>query len=191
MNTEALAGEYYLEGVREMASGFLLKEDNSFQFFFSYGALDRQGKGTWQLKEDKIVFNSEPWPGYDFSLVSSNKEEEDYLQIHLETGNPVLAIYMYCSLQNGVAESWIPFNQRGDIERQSPTPDNLSLTCEFVPERQTNISIPDKIHNRFNLRLESWIFEYFFSNFELKVADQCLTGAHPFLQKTDWVYKKS
>ena len=30
-----IAGQYYLEGVRETASGFKLNEDSSFEFFFS------------------------------------------------------------------------------------------------------------------------------------------------------------
>ena len=53
-----LTGEYFLQGVREMASGFLLKEDNTFQFFFSYGALDRHGSGRWEAKNDVLFFNS-------------------------------------------------------------------------------------------------------------------------------------
>ena len=52
----AQAGEYYLRGVTEVGSGFLLKPDSTFQFFFSYGALDRQGSGTWRIKEKEIVF---------------------------------------------------------------------------------------------------------------------------------------
>ena len=46
MMADTSAEEYYLTGVREMASGFLVKPDNTFQFFFAYGALDRQGAGV-------------------------------------------------------------------------------------------------------------------------------------------------
>ena len=45
--TASPAGEYYLRGVMETAAGFKLNEDSTFQFFFSYGALDRQGRGKW------------------------------------------------------------------------------------------------------------------------------------------------
>ncbi len=44
----AVEGIYYLENVMETASGFKLNEDNTFEFFFSQGALDRTGSGTWQ-----------------------------------------------------------------------------------------------------------------------------------------------
>lgn len=30
-----ISGEYFLQNEREMASGFLLKPDNTFRFFFS------------------------------------------------------------------------------------------------------------------------------------------------------------
>src|SRR5450432_943541 len=68
MDTAALPGEYYLQGVMETASGFLLKPDSSFQFFFSYGALDRHGSGKWAVKENKLILNSAARPEYDFAL---------------------------------------------------------------------------------------------------------------------------
>ena len=39
----SLAGEYYLKAVMETASGFNPHSDSTFEFFFSYGALDRYG----------------------------------------------------------------------------------------------------------------------------------------------------
>jgi len=44
---EALAGEYHLDGVMETGSGLLLRADGSFEWFFSYGALDLGAKGRW------------------------------------------------------------------------------------------------------------------------------------------------
>ena len=46
-----MVGEYYLTGVMETASGFRLNADSSFDFFFSYGALDRSGKGPGSRRE--------------------------------------------------------------------------------------------------------------------------------------------
>jgi hypothetical protein len=50
----SLAGEYHLEGVMETGSGLLLREDGTFVWFFSYGALDLGAKGTWQRAGDGI-----------------------------------------------------------------------------------------------------------------------------------------
>lgn len=43
----ALAGEYRLEGVMETGSGLRLQADGSFEWYFSYGALDLGARGTW------------------------------------------------------------------------------------------------------------------------------------------------
>src|SRR5438477_12312076 len=67
--TNDLTGVYNLRGVMEMASGFKLNKDSSFEFYFSYGALDRYGSGKWSLINNKIVFNSKPYPGNDFKMV--------------------------------------------------------------------------------------------------------------------------
>ena len=50
----ALAGEYHLDGVMETGSGLLLRPDGSFEWFFSYGALDLGAKGRWTRTGDGI-----------------------------------------------------------------------------------------------------------------------------------------
>ncbi|BCT91793.1 hypothetical protein LYSHEL_08170 [Lysobacter helvus] len=49
-----LSGEYHLDGVMETGSGLLLRDDNTFAWFFSYGALDLFAKGKWQRAGDGI-----------------------------------------------------------------------------------------------------------------------------------------
>src|SRR6185503_1226040 len=68
-----IAGEYYLEGVMEVGSGFLLKPDHTFQMFFSYGSLDKSGSGTWTQKDSFLILNSDARPSNDFKLISSKK----------------------------------------------------------------------------------------------------------------------
>lgn len=50
----ALAGEYSLGGVMETGSGLLLRSDGSFEWYFSYGALDLGARGTWTRKDDAV-----------------------------------------------------------------------------------------------------------------------------------------
>jgi hypothetical protein len=49
-----LPGEYHLEGVMETGSGLLLRNDGTFVWFFSYGALDLYAKGKWQREGNGI-----------------------------------------------------------------------------------------------------------------------------------------
>jgi hypothetical protein len=50
----ALVGEYSLSGVMETGSGLLLRSDGSFEWYFSYGALDLGARGTWARKGDRV-----------------------------------------------------------------------------------------------------------------------------------------
>jgi hypothetical protein len=50
----ALAGEYQLDGVMETGSGLLLRADGSFEWYFSYGALDLGARGKWTRKGDAV-----------------------------------------------------------------------------------------------------------------------------------------
>ena len=49
-----LAGEYHLEGVMETGSGLLLREDGTFEWFFTYGALDLGARGKWTREGDTV-----------------------------------------------------------------------------------------------------------------------------------------
>ena len=49
-----LVGEYQLAGVMETGSGLLLRADGSFEWYFSYGALDLGARGTWTRLGDAV-----------------------------------------------------------------------------------------------------------------------------------------
>ena len=53
----ALAGDYHLDGVMETGSGLLLRDDGSFEWFFSYGALDLGARGKWKREGDTVVLH--------------------------------------------------------------------------------------------------------------------------------------
>ena len=54
----AHAGVYALSGVREAASELRLREDGSFTFGLTYGALDESGSGRWTVDGGTIVLQS-------------------------------------------------------------------------------------------------------------------------------------
>jgi hypothetical protein len=43
-----LVGEYHLDGVMETGSGLRLNADGTFDWFFTYGALDLGARGKWE-----------------------------------------------------------------------------------------------------------------------------------------------
>lgn len=189
MNTTILPGEYLIQNVREMASGFLLKPDQTFQFFFTYGALDRFANGNWKQEGDKIIFNSRPWPGADFTIVHSEKIAEEGILLQLEKPNPMLAAYLQVSLAAGAPESWIQFRQQGQLHLEPQEFDSLSILFEFCPERFTKLPVT-KGHNSFTIRPEQSMFELFLKDFALTVSDEGLKGRHPMMEG-EFVYGKN
>lgn len=54
----AFVGHYYLSGVMETGSELLLREDGTFEWFISYGAVDQTAKGTWAREQNAIVLRT-------------------------------------------------------------------------------------------------------------------------------------
>ncbi len=176
-----LAGEYYLKGVMETASGFKLNPDSTFQFFFTYGALDRYGEGTWAVKNKSIEFNSRKPPGRDFALINSKKTDNDSLTIKIIELNNFFLSHVYCMVKSGEKSTGQVSNNEGLIRFPKQAADSLSLIFEFCPERVSVFSVSDSTHNYFEFRFEPWIMELFFSDFRLNIAGQDLEGPHPLL----------
>lgn len=64
---EGVAGHYYLNGVMEVGSELLLRDDGRFQWYLSYGALDQQAQGQWQQHDGRVTLQADapgknrPW----------------------------------------------------------------------------------------------------------------------------------
>lgn len=185
----SIAGEYYLRGVMETASGFLIKPDSSFEFFFSYGGLDRQGSGTWSLKEQQVVFNSNSKPLHDFALINSKSVKDDSITIRIVDENALLVKYVYAKLEAGDAVFEAMSSEKGEIKFPVKDIKSLSLVFEFCPEKVSVFDL-DKTHNYFEFRFEPWITEFFFKDFHLKFEGKDLKGKHPLLDDKEYRFEK-
>jgi hypothetical protein len=185
-----VAGEYYLRGVTEVGSGFLLKPDSTFQFFFSYGALDREGSGTWALKDKSITFNSRRRPDRDFALTNSKKVDGNFITVRITDNNTLLLRYVYAKMEFADTIMEGMSNEQGEIQFPKKEVKSLSLIFQFCPEK---ISVFDlnKEHNYFEFRFEPWLAEYFFSDYRLKLEGKDLKGKHPLLDEKEYLFIKS
>lgn len=190
MDKRSIAGEYQLQGQREMASGFLLKPDGGFQFFFSYGALDRYGSGKWVLENDTVILNSAEKPQNDFALLESKTANSHDITVQITDRNKNLLHYVYASLQKEVQESWQPANNDGLILFPEQDIKDISLLFEFCPEKISTFTDINKKHNHFTFRFEPWIVEVFFKDFVLKTGSGGLTGGHPMMKGDQFLYAK-
>ncbi len=184
-----VAGEYYLSGVMETASVFLLRPDSTFEFFFSYGALDRGGSGTWRQKGNEIMFDSKPQPLHDFVLVSSKKISGDSVTIKIVDENSFLVKYVYGKTLFEGNEIEEMANEEGEIKFPAQAVKSVSLVFGFCPEKASIFDL-DKDHNYFEFRFEPWITEFFFKDFRLQRGGKDLTGKHPLLDDKEYHFEK-
>jgi hypothetical protein len=70
-NGKDLAGDYILQGVREVGSELLLKSDGHFEYMLAYGAADYWGKGTWRHENNSVLLNSAGRKEAPFRLLRS------------------------------------------------------------------------------------------------------------------------
>jgi hypothetical protein len=57
MAADALVGEYAANR-NELATGLMLHPNQSFEYYFSYGAADYTAKGTWRRDKDAVVLTT-------------------------------------------------------------------------------------------------------------------------------------
>src|SRR5690349_18425485 len=139
MSTATMAlipvGEYYMRNVMETASGFRIAEDHTFQFFFSQGALDRFGEGTWQLEGDTLVLNSRKRPAHDFALLQSSKKEGNGIHVQITDNNDLVIRYVQGTLRGGYVVQQEVTDETGLIQFGPQTIDTIELAFAFCPEK--------------------------------------------------------
>lgn len=188
-STKNIAGEYYLQGVMETASGFKLNADSTFEFFFSYGALDRFGAGKWSIQNDKIILNSKPYPGKDFKLVDSSKQGNNFTSVKIDENNKNLFSFVHCIAKTQDGDSLFDANHDGLIILPQEI-DTIHLVSELCSERISSFALNKKEHNYFTFRFEPWIVEVFLKDFGLEFADDHLEGKHPLMGDKVFEYVK-
>ncbi|MCW3116973.1 MAG: hypothetical protein JWM28_1055 [Chitinophagaceae bacterium] len=188
--TPSPAGEYYLRGVMETASGFKLDNDGSFQFFFSYGALDRFGSGQWTSKGNQVILNSQEKHPADFAPVQSKKTEGDNITVKMTDSNTMMLRHIYCVIQAGDKKQEGLADAAGTIIFTPQAVDSIVLIFEFCAEKQSIFAVPVKNHNYFEFRFEPWILEVLFENFVLQINDAGFSGMHPLLKGKSYSYEK-
>jgi len=99
----------------ETASAFKLNKDSTFEFYFSYGALDRYGSGKWSIVNKLIVLNSKPYPGKDFKLTDSSLTKNSFITIQIKDKNPHLYRFVYCLSKGETGDSLLNANDSGII----------------------------------------------------------------------------
>jgi len=191
MRAQNIAGEYYLEGVMETASGFQLSADSGFQFFYSYGALDRFGKGKWKMLNDStIILNSGRRPPLDFKLEKQISTAEKSITIQIENNNKNILRYVQGFIKSGLTETPFEMNTSGIARLENQEIDSIGLIFTLCPDRYSVLPVAHG-NNYFVFQFEPWIADVFFDDFILSYSNDGFTGKHPLLQGDSYTYRKN
>ena len=160
--TNDIAGSYFLEGVKETTSGFRLKSNSTFTFFFTYGGLDRYGSGRWTPEENTIVFNSRRKPARDFKLLSARRVNDNFVTIKFTDNNPGIVRGIECILYTARGRQKLFTGDDGIVKFPKNEVDSIQVLSPLFPDHPFTFIVTNKIQNNFEFAFEKWISQMFF-----------------------------
>lgn len=187
-----IPGEYYLQGVRETASGLRFNADSTFDFFFSYGAMDRAARGTWRQQGDSLVLNSPRKPEKDFVLVESKASPEDQVVVQISDPNPLILRYVQCQITTPDGDSLVAeADQDGRITFGKVPVRSIALVHTIWSDRISTFEATRPADNYFLFTIAPTIVDVAFVDLILRITDaKTLVGGHPLLEGQDWTYNR-
>ena len=186
-----IAGVYYLSGVMETASGIKLNPDSTFQFFFSQGALDRTGEGTWKVKNDEIILNSADNAGKGFEIIESKKIKQKGSIIEVFSESEMLLTYLHSSVSGTDQKDFINSDETGKMMFENEKIDQIYLYFELCPEKIHELKPVNENDNYIKISLLPEIFNVPFNELKLTIHSGYLSGQHPLMTGKDYRYDKS
>ena len=185
-------GEYFMEGGGEMASGFRLDTDSTFEFFLSYGAVDRTAKGTYSIKNDTVVFHGNKTCGKDFTI-KSKKTSGSGATIKIVDVNPIFIQTVLCLFKSHDKQDIQYSDNKGYAHSDLPNCDTILVMHTLFPDIMTTIK-PAEANNKnnyFELTLNPSLIEVCFKDFPLTIEGDTLTGSMPYIfEREKSVFKK-
>ena len=188
------SGEYYLQGVQDMASGFRINDDHSFDFFFIYGAVDRFGKGAWTLEGDHLMLNSPPKPSPDFLLQKSAPGDSTGTVIQITDPNRDILGYVMCQIETEDGEILrAESNSEGTIYFESNKPlHKIYLLHRLWPNEPFAAEVSQQGDRYFEFTISPTIMEVAVTQLELRVDAEGLHGGHPLMQPgREYFYRRA
>ncbi len=185
------AGIYYLEGVMETASGIKLDPDSTFEFFFSQGALDRTGKGSWKQNGNEISLQSPGQPGPGFILQKSSKDKSPKNVVVINESNSMLLSFIYVRLYEDDNSEFLKMGTDGKIEFEADNFTKIEFLFELCPERIYSFEKTKDQGNHFEFSIDPAIMEVYFDNLTYKIDGDYLKGKHPLLRGDEFLFLKA
>jgi len=177
MGQSGVHGEYYFNK-QEMVAVFNFFSDNKFEFFYSYGAVDRSATGTFSITNDTLHLFSDKAPGKDFTVKAQSKEGKGY-RIQFEDANSYFLKNIRCSFFVGKERRDEYTDDSGVIEFNLPHCDSIYAFHELFPDMASLIKDEKNDNNHFVVSLNPSLGQVSFEGIAYKVDGNKLIAIMP------------
>ncbi len=184
------SGIYYLQGVMETASGFKLNPDSTFEFFFSQGALDRTGKGIWQINNNRVKFVTPGKVTAGFVLLKSEHRSGSEIKVVIKEENTMLAGFVHARLIQETESRFLPADEALSFSWKDADFTEIELLFELCQDRTYTFKPQNAGDNYFEFAIDRTICDVYFAGLELIFDKNSLTGPHPILVGEHFSYTK-
>lgn len=169
MSQTKIQGEYFFRKT-EMVAGFNFSAAGTFQFFFSYGAVDRSAAGTFTVEGKTIKLKSNKEAGKDFTVTAQSKEATGYT-ISFNHPNKYLLQNILCVFfVNGEKQEAVT-DSKGTVHVDLADCDSIYAQHLLYPDILTLVKDSGNKNNRFTLALNPSLEQLSFKGIDLTIEN--------------------
>jgi hypothetical protein len=184
-----------IEGVysfrrQEMVASFRFGKNGRFDFFYSYGAVDRVAQGEFYLEGSNIQLKSTKEPGKDFTILKQEKKGTGFT-VKVNEPNAYLAKYVLGIYFSGDQQQAAVCNESQEIIIPDTACTKIYLQHQLFPDILTLIKDEQTDANYFEVTLNPSLQQVSFKGIDLVVEEDglhCLSNY--FMPVDNIVFRK-
>jgi len=162
-------GEYFFRKT-EMVAGFNFLADGTFQFFFSYGAVDRSANGTFTVEGNLVKLTSNKEAGKDFTVTEQSKTGSGYT-IQFSHPNAYLCENIRCLFFTGETPAEAYTDRNGKVQVDLASYDRIYAQHLLYPDIVTLIKDTGNDNDHFICSLNPSLEQLSFKGIDLTIED--------------------
>ncbi len=190
MSQTTIVGEYYFRKM-EMASGFNFSKDGKFQFFYTYGAVDRTASGSFIVEGDILKLKSDKEPGKDFTITGQSKLGNGYSLTFKHPNQYLLKNIVCIFIVNGKQQEAYS-DSNGEVHVDLERCDSIYVLHNLYPDVPTLVKDEKNDNTRFTLQLNPSLEQISFKGIDFKIVNNktitCLNNY--FMDASDIIFIK-
>ncbi|MEO8150997.1 MAG: hypothetical protein ABI723_25410 [Bacteroidia bacterium] len=187
---KTIEASYRLIGVHDLAAGFQFKSDGTFEFYYIYGASDRNATGTYAISGDTIKLKSDKEAGKDFTITHQSKKGNKY-KVVVKEKNEYLLRHIIAVALVGDSQNVFESNDKGEIEIDLKHYDKLYLQHQLFPDALSLIKDTNNLNNYFEVTLNPSLQQVSFKGIDFFIdGDKLHCHTNYFLPFEDITFEK-